>query len=279
MDSIANYYSNGVYKIMHLVRLDHKKKPMRHFLSIGGKKDGCVTIEVDEKETGYHENYKTAHINSIEYNKRCNKNGDLLQGEGTRNMIRFALAATKRLCPWVEEYSLRDASARTCALGGPEINLSDMYIALYNQTWYEKHFDARIHDSAAHEKYRKMLKKLSSKKFKEASPYERFRRALGIRFDKDVITLYEDSKTFREFFDRLNAIKSKEEVCIVLQPWITKFIRDLVLEREIMIEGRWDIAAVETDVSFEDIDEKEYKGFGGGSKLYRFDPPIKSYVL
>ncbi len=41
----ATYYESldKKFKILHLVTLDHKNLPMYHFISIGGRKSGCVT--------------------------------------------------------------------------------------------------------------------------------------------------------------------------------------------------------------------------------------------
>ena len=157
MDAKVAYFVVGDYRVRQLTRLDHENKPMRHNISLGGQKKGCIVIEVDEKETGYHANSEIAHINSIQYDKRCNNSGD---------MIRVAMQVTCYLCPWVTSFSLRDASARLCMPDGPEVNLSDLYICLYGKTWYEHHFDARIQSDEYHELYRQLLRKLKSKRLR-----------------------------------------------------------------------------------------------------------------
>jgi hypothetical protein len=212
----------------------------------------------------------------IEYNKACNKDSTLQSGQGTRDMIYLAMNVVQTLCPWVTSFSLRDASARMCQSNGPEINLSDMYIALYGKTWYENHFKAKIQNYDTYELYRKLLKKLKSKTFKIASPYERFSRAFNLNFTEDIIIIYNKSLTFKEFFEKLNNTIPKEDLCLLLQSWITKFIRDLILERHFLIENQWIITNDKKDINLTNIIESEYKQFGGNKF---FIPKQKTYLV
>ncbi len=80
---------------------------------------------MDDKDRGFSTNTQdVAYISSIEYHKYCNKDGDLMSGQGTLDMIRFSMNATVKLCSWVTKFSLRDVSAKVCTDEGPEISLS-----------------------------------------------------------------------------------------------------------------------------------------------------------
>ncbi len=275
MVKVPKYYKSidNKFKILDLITLDHNNNKMYHNIRIGGKKEGCIVIEVDEKDYGLSENYKIAHITSIEYNKNCNKDGNLQSGEGTIEMILFSLNVTQHLCPWVTVFSLRDASARMCQENGPEINLSDMSIALYGKTWYERHFNAKIKNNDTYELYKRFLKKLKSKTFKNASPYEKFSRAFNIKFSENIVLIYNNSETFKTFFKNLNETLSKEDICLLLQPWISKFIRDLILERNFLIENEWIIKNNKIDIELDSIEEGQYRQYGG--KFKNFIPKIK----
>jgi hypothetical protein len=44
MSKKANYYQVDKFKILDLITIDQNDNPMYHYISIGGKKDGCITI-------------------------------------------------------------------------------------------------------------------------------------------------------------------------------------------------------------------------------------------
>ena len=50
MSKIATYYESVVdkFKVLHLITVDDQKKPMYHYISIGGQKQGCMTLEVNQ---------------------------------------------------------------------------------------------------------------------------------------------------------------------------------------------------------------------------------------
>jgi hypothetical protein len=89
----------------------------------------CITMVLDKRE-------KIAVIDSIEYNPQCNTNGKMGRGEGTREMIDFAISLLKQ--SGATKVQLMDNSSVVC--NGVKVRLGLMYFFRTGQTWYEKYF-------------------------------------------------------------------------------------------------------------------------------------------
>ena len=89
----------------------------------------CVTMVLDKRD-------KTASMDSVEYNPQCNVNGNMKRGEGTREMIDFALSLLKQA--GAKKVQLMDNSSVIC--NGVKVRLGLMYFFRTGQTWYEKYF-------------------------------------------------------------------------------------------------------------------------------------------
>lgn len=92
----------------------------------------CITMVVDKHDT-------IAVIDSIEYSPGCTVDGRMKRGEGTRDMIRFALRLLK--AKGATKVQLTDMSSVVC--DGVKVRLGLMSLFRSGQTWYEKHFGFR----------------------------------------------------------------------------------------------------------------------------------------
>lgn len=88
----------------------------------------CVSIYIYGDE---------AILSSLEYSPKCTIDGRMKRGEGTREMIQFALDLAKQ--HGAKTIQLQDESTITCATG-ERVKLGPFYFFKYGKTWYEKQF-------------------------------------------------------------------------------------------------------------------------------------------
>ena len=106
----------------------------RDTILIGGIKKQCIRIFTDK-------GYDTAHLNLVEYNKKCAIFDELKEGIDVRYLVQTALLFVIKNYPKIKQFEIQDNSMITCT-NKQKISLSILYFIKYNQTWYEKYFDA-----------------------------------------------------------------------------------------------------------------------------------------
>lgn len=114
----------------------------------------------------------------------------------------------------------------------------------------------------------------------KANDYERFARALQIKtFTKEIAALYDNALTFKEFFTSMTSKYDKQQVCLMLEPWVSLFVRDLILERKFLIENQWVVyAPAKLNLDVVTVTASEYQ-VGGSKRLRSFFPEIPSYLV
>jgi hypothetical protein len=113
----------GKYK----VEFDDEEDDLRMF--IWSKDKPCVVIVLSKS-------LKVAVLDGVYYTPECTIDGKMKRGEGTREMIQFALDMMKE--NGAETVELSDKSTVMC--NGKKIKLGLMHFFKYGQTWYEKYF-------------------------------------------------------------------------------------------------------------------------------------------
>lgn len=102
-------------------------------LTLGGRKQGCVVIEVLQQQSPRKKLEGALHVS---YDPQCNVRGDLARGTGTVTMMRTAIALAFREFPIMDRIYLHDWSTIHC--GNMEVYLPALQLTLYGQTWYER---------------------------------------------------------------------------------------------------------------------------------------------
>jgi hypothetical protein len=106
----------------------------RDTILIGGIKKQCIRIFTDK-------GYDTAQLNLVEYDKKCAIFDELKEGSDIRYLVQAALLFVIKKYPEIKQFEIQDNSMITCT-NKQKIPLSILYFIKYNQTWYEKYFDA-----------------------------------------------------------------------------------------------------------------------------------------
>jgi len=98
-------------------------------LLIGGKKNGCIQIDITKVGQMSFEGYMT-----ISYDKRCNVAGDLSRGTGTIAMLNLTIAFCFHKFPKTTAIYFKDQSEVSCGLD--KLPLPTAQLAEYGKTWY-----------------------------------------------------------------------------------------------------------------------------------------------
>ena len=195
---------------------------------------GCVEITIYNHNNLLNDP-KYANIVNIHSEEGCNISSNLSKGVGTLHMINTALNVCIKMFPWVMFFTFSDTSTKECITKKPSssVSLSAFMIALYGKTWYEKNFKATLLKQSEQIEYCQKLEKFNDSKLKNKISWELFYNRFIINFGRNsniinidiIYNLYINTKTFREFLDKLQfEIKDKQQLCLTLQPWIESFV-------------------------------------------------------
>jgi len=149
------------------------------------------------------------------------------------------------------------------------VDLSSVYIVFSRQTWYEKWFGAYLENEGSRIAYNNALKAMFANDSKMSIvSFKTFLESYQIKqtsFNK-IITIYNESRTYAEFFDKLKERFENErqvdKMYNVISPWINDFVRD-VLNLGFIREKRWIIPCQNVDTSgftIEQLDNDPYNG-------------------
>jgi len=147
------------------------KTPNYVFLLEIDKYDTTYTIQYGDPSTPegpcMELTYDTNHpswikLDNVSFSPRCADNG-LVHGSGTKEMIQTALKFCIESFPVIRRVVFNDVASFTCNETGVRILLSCYSLALYGQTWYERHFGAVAKDARLRERLDKYRLRLASK--------------------------------------------------------------------------------------------------------------------
>lgn len=235
---IRNNFSRGVWFSQHLVVGD----PIKPCLSLNISTVESLSVIPNNK-------IDTAKLCNIEALYNC-----VLEDDAEDLFSKYSFG--KELLEWVIEYiktefkhvkflELDDQSYIPCNRETNEtLDLLTYSIAVNKKTWYELHFNAFINDKQLYEKYNKQIQVYSLESTKSDNWDTFFLKNFTSMYARDTIlqneglykNMYEESKTFPEFFRKLANAVGKEEKCKFFKWWLQEFISS-----NINISRRWTI--------------------------------------
>lgn len=285
LTSPSGYIFHSRYVIKMVKSVNNKMIPITGTLYVGKPKvndmnEACTTITVNypqsieefEKKYGRPSpiNPTVASLILTKHYTTCatkkhpaglSDSSSLIRGEGTKEMILAALSLVKQLCRFIKEFDLNDASSKECANKAP-ITLPYFYITNKWQTWYEASFKAYLKPASLMREYRDRITELQSYPLEQFSIFKA--RHLG-SISKEIHDIlqasYEESNTVFTFFKKLYHSQSISMVCMLLQPWIDGFMREMKFEPYIT-RHKWYI-------SIDNIPNYQYKNVNSTMKVYR----------
>lgn len=198
-----------------------KRTVYGYYINFGGKHSKVTCIDMF-----IYDNDKTAKLQQIDYDQRCNLDENMSRGIGTRDMLQSCLFAVKQLFgDDLDDIELDDASSIACD-NGLNVSLASYYLAFFGKTWYELHFGAvPITKDAELYKTRKHLFLNKSAK----QDIEWFKQLLrrsntDLQYQNSLLEIYEKTDTYREFFDNLKAYYDRSSLCVASRPWVHQFM-------------------------------------------------------
>jgi hypothetical protein len=217
----------GKYKFKIIENtLFYDEKLISKIFKIGGEYDDYVNLSY----TYSNGTPISAKLQQLMYEPECAIDAFLQKGEGSVLLIKTLLNHAYKKVKEVHIFNFEDMSSIDCVekdlLKPPPrkqirpLNLAYLSIAYNGMTWYEKHFNAKMSDKDKYSKYKERLSFLTDENKKES--FKRFLEIAKPPIEQiDFLKpLYESSKTYREFFNKI----SFDTRCDILFYWLSNFI-------------------------------------------------------
>lgn len=249
LTSPSGYKFDSVYIIHQLEKDAGVKLNIEGTLYVGNPKTGdlneaCVTICVTypESTAEYERKYNikspsdtsVASLILAKHYFKCADNKDLLQGDGTVEMLKTAMSFIKQMCPFVKEFDLKDSSSKMCDNRTP-ITLPYFYITNKGKTWYESRFSAYLKPRELHGEYTDAIKNYSSNPLEEFDIFKiRYLKRTPAEVVEAIREVYVKSNSMGDFTDKLYRKHGTKMVCMMLQSWIDEYMRAVKMDKYIM---------------------------------------------
>jgi hypothetical protein len=221
--------------------LFYNQKIFSRTFKIGEDYDDCINLSYTYSN-GIPISAKLPHLM---YEPECTIDAFLQRGEGSVLLIKTLLNHAYEKIKEVHIFNFEDMSSIDCLeknLSKPPprkqirpLNLAYLSIAYNGMTWYEKYFNAKMCDKIKYAKYKERLSFLTEENKKES--FKRFLEIAQPPIEQiDILNpLYESSKTYREFFNKI-PFNSR---CDILFLWLSNFI--LFYIDDVYSEKGWEI--------------------------------------
>lgn len=243
-DDINLEFIAGKYTFLFSIKVlnDFKNEPYQYSIFISDKHlHKCVNINVDkpsdDERLRSFLSPEVANIDSIRYNSGCSFNDELDSWEDTRFMVNLALVLVKKYFTYVEHFKLDDACIFDNG-NGMYMSMAHYQLALYGETWYERHFSAKLLNG--HDIYRVNADILKENgKPNHNVMFERFIK----NKDNDCQSLFMTSLTYNDFFQRLRKLYGNE-FCSNTRDWLPDFVNAVI---QVRVNTTWIISGTFQD--------------------------------
>lgn len=209
-------------KVFILTTID---KPGSILLYVGGYEIYCIDAQVLKTVDGHFQ--EEGLLNKIRSDIVCSVDNDFTEGEDTHKIMIFIMTYIKDNFVGVKTLKFNDMSKRKCD-NNTYVNLAAMKYFTVGKTWYEDKFNAIIHPS--NEQLYKNMGILIQRK-KEVLSWEDCRKiflpSVGLPYEESKMKkIYEDSKTWQEFFKTILDNEGISKLCIWLttNDWFFNFV-------------------------------------------------------
>ena len=225
---IKSNLDNSIYHIRNTRKFINSIKTYERFecsLYKKNKKDNyCVDINLYFKD-----NIIKAEVSQLKYDKECSIQKTLEKGIGTQNMFLTMLALISKMYPDIESFQFKDFSEKTCD-NGANIHLGYFSLITSGKTWYEKNFGAILQNPIIRKIYYEDKNKFNKKDIIGIDISEILSN-INKPLKEIILNEYNNSISYRDFFNNLNIKFGRNMLCEYLQPWIQKFMIQLNFEQ------------------------------------------------
>ena len=215
----------GIYKltatkdIQGIYSINATQKEIGVILNLGGKDTNCIQINVPYEGTVG----KLLRIQAGKQNE-CSIDNKEQRGEKLIHMVQLGITIAKEINSTLDILELEDDASFDCELPDESkiaMSSTDHDIAFYQQSYYEKRYGAILINDTLREEYNNDIKG-----FNDPSKKPIIFDFKNNEIEKELLPLYNSSKTWKEFFDKINKKYDKKK-CTVVVLWLKSALRHI----------------------------------------------------
>jgi len=194
--------------------------------------EACVTISVFFPDKDKLVNSSIASLILVKHFESCSEHRPLERGDGTMDMLNTAMSFVIQVCPFINEFKFNDASTTKCD-NGSTITLPYYNMTERQMTWYEEKFKARLKPHLESEYKKTMLHIMTTSLPSFVVFIQNHINAVTVPkvIINELQSVYVEGDTVKTFFDKLYTKYGKNMGCILIQPWIDVFMRNVGLHK------------------------------------------------
>ena len=214
----------------------------RYYFIVGDDKQPCLEgiITLSSLDTEYNNTAKLIKLDALEECSIEDINQEYLNTYSFGNeMLDAVIFFINSQFPSIKTIKLCDTSYIPCKKDvGDTLDLLTYSIALYKKTWYEERINAYILPKERHDNYRKQVEEYASKDTKNKHTFYDIYHIITdnntfavniIESNKKMYTkMYEEAKTFPDFFKKLGRTIKPEDKCRFFKGWIDSFVNSKI---------------------------------------------------
>jgi hypothetical protein len=255
---------------------------------IGGENIYCVSLQAYKPKSVYDTpdyNIKIASLLELYYDRLCSLTGEMKRKISTDFIFKLGISLLKSVCKWITHLKFTDTSKRVCD-SGKTVMLPFMNLLIYDKTWYERMFEAKILEPMKQKIFDD--KKEAFNKKKEETPWSVMKKIMKLS-DKQIECVTEDihptkivlshvelekwytsSTTWHLFFSKLYTCMGAPAFCVFAEPFLFNF-QETYLKYYFTDEYVIDITNI-IKFPYIPVTGKEYIRTRGKTRKYRKNP-------
>jgi hypothetical protein len=189
-------------------------------LYIGGQNQYCIECQIFPGNP-------IGHLSKIAYDEKCSLTNRFERGTDTKAIMALICSYLQNEYGYVKKLTFQDMSYRECS-EKQTIDLAAFYYLLYGQTWYMLQMSATIPNKQQESLFKATSKDFLDKKASTTwSEFDKYITSSHPLPESDMITIYNNSKSWSEYFTVLRNKIGVEELCSYMAPWVTQFVKQM----------------------------------------------------
>lgn len=188
-------------------------------LYIGGTNYYCLECQIFKDNP-------LANLAKIEYNASCSLTGKFERGHDVFVILSLVMTYIKENYKHITTLLFDDYSYRNCS-SSLEIDLAPFHYAIDGKTWYMSKLNAYFIEKS--EELEFLAKDTQFQASKSTTSWEKYDSLVTTPHPlpiDNMITIYSESETWKDFFSRIRQTMPIETLCTYMAPWITNFIKN-----------------------------------------------------
>jgi hypothetical protein len=225
-----------------------------HIVYIGGPHTYCINFQI-YLENSIYKNFidiNTCLLDHFYYDKLCSISGGFQRGVDTALIFHLGITYIKNNYSHIKKIKLKDYSTRECN-NGYSINLYEKFYITKGKTWYQEKYGAYLSDNDA-KKFETKHAQFNEKK--QQIDWNTMKQFITTNIlPNNIEEYYNGSKTWQEFFTKLESSMGVAAFGEFISPWISTFLSSVM---------KYDFTAPYYYIDINVIPNMNYTQVGGG---------------